>query len=588
MELTREQECFSDFEEEVFLEACPGAGKTRSIIARLKRIGRNLPPRRGVAILSFTNSAVDEFRERCRRAGADKYQRHPNFIGTLDSFVRRFIVLPTWPSDQAEHPVVLNSWSDLDVEIRLVGADAFRGGGVSLDRFDPLTGEIDPEAIGHTGLQSHVRQHKSTYERLAQSRRSALIRSGYMSSEDARRWANSAIQDETVGVALGRALASRFQEVVVDEGQDCNPLDLALLEWLRGLGIRMTFVCDPNQAIYEFRSGDLASIRRFQDSYPLDSRMLLTGNFRSSQAICGLAATLRSDGRLDQPRGDSSNAPYPVVILAYQGVQLNSIIGQSFIEEMNQVDIPIHCGMLLAHSRTAASQAATGLAAGDEGGNSRIASLARSVAGYWGERATPRSREAILQSIERLLLDFTGKRQVGEHTSRVVARHRMNRRLLRRQALALLLGLPRQCGESDEDAQAWVDIAKESLARLSLEPSEGVSIGAFLRRPPKNVWTRLLHGQDVPYIHHGTIHESKGHEFDAVCVVLPPDRAPGNRTSTLLGEWERRTDSEAKRVVYVGVTRARYLGSLAVPVAHVDKIVAILETAAVPTRLREI
>ena len=45
------------------------------------------------------------------------------------------------------------------------------------------------------------------------------------------------LQDPQWSASLGRAIAARFHEVIVDEAQDCNPLDLELLTWLRGHGL---------------------------------------------------------------------------------------------------------------------------------------------------------------------------------------------------------------------------------------------------------------------------------------------------------------------------------------------------------------
>ncbi|CAN7303288.1 hypothetical protein LJR034_001431 [Caballeronia sp. LjRoot34] len=47
------------------------------------------------------------------------------------------------------------------------------------------------------------------------------------------------IRDPLNGGALGRALAARFHEVMVDEGQDCDPLDLQILSWLREYGVHV-------------------------------------------------------------------------------------------------------------------------------------------------------------------------------------------------------------------------------------------------------------------------------------------------------------------------------------------------------------
>jgi hypothetical protein len=64
--------------------------------------------------------------------------------------------------------------------------------------------------------------------------------------------------------------------------------------------------------------------------------------------------------------------------------------------------------------------------------------------------------------------------------------------------------------------------------------------------------------------------------------VIPPNRAPQNHTQNLFDAWRQRTDLEAKRVVYVGVTRAELLVSIAVPRPFGDICMQIIEAAGVP------
>jgi len=78
------------------------------------------------------------------------------------------------------------------------------------------------------------------------------------------------------------------------------------------------------------------------------------------------------------------------------------------------------------------------------------------------------------------------------------------------------------------------------------------------------------------------IHEVKGREYGAVCVVIPPNRAPENRGEALFESWEARTDAEAKRVLYVGLTRAQHLCAVAVPIDFADRCVALLADGQVP------
>ncbi len=585
--LTAEQEAFAAHLGGAFVHACPGAGKTRTIIARLARIAATLPPRRGVAVLSFTNSAVDEFRERCQAAGLDSLLKHPSFMGTLDAFVRHFVVLPSCAATSPTRPIILDSWDTLGIEIRLSGQFAFRGDPVSLDLFDPETNIIDPDRIGNTALQNHVRQHQFRYQQAAANRRRGLLQAGYMSAGDARVKTLRLIRDPVNGKALGQLLAARFYEVIVDEGQDCNPLDLQILSWLRAHGVHVTFVCDPDQAIYEFRNGNPAGIQEFKETYPVESRRGLTGNFRSSPAVCRLAATLRNAGQVDHSVGDTANVEHPVLLLTYGGRGPTATIGQAFLNRVIELGLDSTDAIILAHSGKVAQRAA-GARANDSNGSSRIESLARKVAEFWSPAATARSREAVLQEVETVLLDLMELRQPNEHLLRTAERLGMDRRAHRRRALSFLMSLPRECGNTDADRLAWIACVHTEMERLNLPLPAGVTVRKFFRRPSNAHWSNHLQMPIDLGLACAKIHEAKGCEYGAVCVVIPPNRAPENRGEVLLESWEAHTDAEAKRVLYVGLTRARYLGALAVPVAFANRCVAVLTAGQVPHTRRDL
>lgn len=117
VKLTEDQQALVDAEDSLFAVACPGAGKTRAMVARfVKRTAEE--PRRGIALISFTNAAVDEVRRRC--GTQEEALRAPHFVGTFDTFIHRFIVTPLYVKAYRK-PNYVQSWTDVSAtSFRLV------------------------------------------------------------------------------------------------------------------------------------------------------------------------------------------------------------------------------------------------------------------------------------------------------------------------------------------------------------------------------------------------------------------------------------------------------------------------------------
>ncbi|MGX8883983.1 3'-5' exonuclease [Methylovorus sp. SPW-M1] len=144
------------------------------------------------------------------------------------------------------------------------------------------------------------------------------------------------------------------------------------------------------------------------------------------------------------------------------------------------------------------------------------------------------------------------------------------------------MSLPRKCGDTDADRLAWIACVHEEMERLGLPLPAGVTVRNFFRRPTNGQWSNHLQMPIDLGLACANIHEAKGREYGAVCVVIPPDRAPENRSEALFESWEARADAEAKRVLYVGLTRAQHLGALAVPIVFANRCVTLLNAGQVP------
>lgn len=114
------------------VEAGPGSGKTRVLVARfLEDASRS---QTGVALVSFTNAAIDEVRT---RATDPALTRAPHFVGTIDAFLNRFIVTPRVVASLGKAPTYLRSWADLPEHHygRVVRVKEVTGAGIGLDKF---------------------------------------------------------------------------------------------------------------------------------------------------------------------------------------------------------------------------------------------------------------------------------------------------------------------------------------------------------------------------------------------------------------------------------------------------------------------
>lgn len=89
-----------------------------------------------------------------------------------------------------------------------------------------------------------------------------------------------------------KKLQSQFKYVLVDEFQDTNYAQFQLLKLLTASHRNITVVGDDDQSIYKFRGACLANILSFRDIYPDAKEVVLTKNYRSTQAILDTARSL--------------------------------------------------------------------------------------------------------------------------------------------------------------------------------------------------------------------------------------------------------------------------------------------------------
>src|SRR6266516_4268678 len=273
--------------------AGPGTGKTTAIVETVvERItGRGIDPER-VLVLTFSRKAAEELRQR--------------ITARLGRTTRE--------------PLALMSGPEQLLEVRrLLRGEAEDGGARWPERLRP--------ALGTRGFATELRDFLLRgaergfdgrgLARLGRQRgRDDWVAAGaFLARYDARfDLAPVPAYDYAEIIRIAAALLSRgavrererkaYDVVLVDEYQDTDPAQEAMLHALAGDGRELIVVGDPDQAIYAFRGADVSAIMRFPDRFrtPDDqpARIIALGTCRRSGAVL-LAASRRIAARLPAP-----------------------------------------------------------------------------------------------------------------------------------------------------------------------------------------------------------------------------------------------------------------------------------------------
>jgi len=86
--------------------------------------------------------------------------------------------------------------------------------------------------------------------------------------------------------------ARRFEHVLVDEFQDTNQVQYALLKLISSYHRNIFVVGDEDQSIYRWRGADYRNVLRFEQDFPACQKILLEQNYRSTQTVLDAARSV--------------------------------------------------------------------------------------------------------------------------------------------------------------------------------------------------------------------------------------------------------------------------------------------------------
>lgn len=253
--------------------ACPGSGKTTVLLAKLKLLADKMPLEKGagICVLSHTNVAVDEIKNRLSDY-ADRLLNYPNYIGTIQSFIDRFVTMPYLRNISGQNVQVVDSLTYAQHMLRKIQHEAKYKAldYVTRNNFEP--GGQFSDRINHTqalyirddGALCIGRQQKplagagrASAEQYKKLLVELLENEGMIRYQDAYVYASTAIGE--LPAEYADLFSSRFQYVFIDEYQDCNNLQRQAID----------AIFDPQKcAVFKIGDSDQAIYNSAEDTTP--------------------------------------------------------------------------------------------------------------------------------------------------------------------------------------------------------------------------------------------------------------------------------------------------------------------------------
>jgi DNA helicase-2/ATP-dependent DNA helicase PcrA len=275
-----------------------GSGKTRVITVRIAYLisEKNVPPYNILAV-TFTNKAAGEMRERVEELLKGQRLSSAPLISTFHSLCVRIL------RQDIEHlqegytkSFTIYDTSDSQKVIKACIKD------LGLDE-KQLSAKSTQSAISASKNRGEDFEMFASRVEYTDERRAAIARVFKMYEERLNN-ANALDFDDLL-IKTVRLLRvsnetrekynNKFRYILVDEYQDTNALQFALINYLTEKQQNICVVGDDAQSIYGFRGADIGNILSFEEHYPNAKVIMLEQNYRSTQTILDVADAIISN-----------------------------------------------------------------------------------------------------------------------------------------------------------------------------------------------------------------------------------------------------------------------------------------------------
>lgn len=269
--------------------ACPGSGKTTTLLAKLAILAGKLPleNNKGICVLTHTNVAIDEIKNRLGIHG-EKLFNYPNNCSTIQSFVNQFLAIPAYVHFYGKKPIRIED-EIYNEEIRKKYYQIVPQGlrfGIEKSKIDVRTirFNLENETLQRSLYGAKIYDNEQTRSYLAlKTLKEQMLEDGILCYDDAYFLAYKYLRENP---NLKRLFSNRFLYVFIDEMQDTMKHQKELLELLFDDSVVIQRIGDLNQSIYD-QSGAIGSWE--VDS---ESSLEISDSKRFSKAIADIVKNI--------------------------------------------------------------------------------------------------------------------------------------------------------------------------------------------------------------------------------------------------------------------------------------------------------
>ena len=305
-----QKEAVAHIDGPMLILAGPGSGKTRVVTHRIANLlNHGIPPWQ-IAALTFTNKAADEMRARVDRLAPGESV----WMGTFHRFCAQLL------RRHAAMVGLSENYSILDM------SDAKQAMKRAIQAAEVSTSHASPDQIANS--ISHAKNRLVTPEMMADQAlnpRDTIAARVYPVYRQQLLTANAVDFDDLLfhianllreNPAIREDLDGRYRYILVDEYQDTNLAQYAIVRALSINHPNLAVTGDPDQSIYGWRGADLNNILDFEKDYPNVKTVRLEKNYRSTPNVLRVADHLIQHNRHRKPKSLFTDQPEgePVVL----------------------------------------------------------------------------------------------------------------------------------------------------------------------------------------------------------------------------------------------------------------------------------